>query len=38
MTLPHPFTIHVDDDILEHIRARVIAYPWHDMPADGGWI
>lgn len=37
MTLPHPFTIHVDDDILEHIRTRVIAYPWHDMPEDGGW-
>ncbi len=32
-----PFKIAVPDDTLEHIRGRVAAYPWHEMPDDGGW-
>ncbi|MEM1299680.1 MAG: epoxide hydrolase family protein [Pseudomonadota bacterium] len=34
---PRPFRIEVPDDVLEDIRARVSAFPWHEMPADGGW-
>lgn len=37
MITPTPFKIQVNDDILEHIRARVRAYPWDLMPDDGGW-
>lgn len=32
-----PFHLHVPDETLEHIRARVAAYSWHEMPDDGGW-
>jgi pimeloyl-ACP methyl ester carboxylesterase len=32
-----PFQIHFPDDTLAQIRARVAAFPWHEMPADGGW-
>jgi pimeloyl-ACP methyl ester carboxylesterase len=32
-----PFTFHVPDDMLAHIRDRVAAFPWHDMPDDAGW-
>lgn len=32
-----PFRISVPDETLEHIRARVADYPWHEMPDDGGW-
>ncbi|MEM7259833.1 MAG: epoxide hydrolase N-terminal domain-containing protein, partial [Pseudomonadota bacterium] len=32
-----PFTVAVPDDTLELIRTRVKAYPWHEMPDDGGW-
>jgi microsomal epoxide hydrolase len=32
-----PFTSHVPDDLLEHIRTRVADFPWHEMPDDGGW-
>lgn len=31
------FAIHVRDETLAAIRARVAAYPWHEMPDDGGW-
>ena len=34
---PAPFTVSVPDETLEHIRARVAAYPWHEQPDDGGW-
>ena len=32
-----PFKIHVPDKTLADIRARVAAFPWHEMPDDGGW-
>ncbi|MFT5659378.1 MAG: hypothetical protein ACI9KN_002662, partial [Gammaproteobacteria bacterium] len=32
-----PFLINISDDTLEDVRARVAAYPWHEMPNDGGW-
>lgn len=32
-----PFTVDIPDEILESIRAKVAAYPWHEMPDDGGW-
>ena len=32
-----PFKIHVPDETLADIRARVAAFPWHEMPYDGGW-
>ena len=37
MTSIRPFHVHIPDEILGHIRARVAAYPWHEMPDDGGW-
>lgn len=32
-----PFEIAVPDETLADIRARVAAFPWHEMPDDGGW-
>ncbi len=32
-----PFTISVPESMLVDIRARVAAFPWHEMPDDGGW-
>jgi len=32
-----PFNLSVPDETLADIRARVLAYPWHEMPDDGGW-
>jgi len=32
-----PFQYHVSDAVLDDIRSRVINYPWHEMPDDGGW-
>ena len=32
-----PFRLHVSDETLADIRARVADYPWHEMPDDGGW-
>ena len=32
-----PFEIAVPDETLATIRARVAAFPWHEMPDDGGW-
>jgi len=32
-----PFSVAVPDETLEYIRTRVSAYPWHEMPDDGGW-
>lgn len=32
-----PFEFHVPDEVLGTILDRVAAYPWHEMPDDGGW-
>lgn len=32
-----PFAFHVPDKTLAHIRGRIAAFPWHEMPDDGGW-
>ncbi|MEG9862215.1 MAG: epoxide hydrolase family protein [Parvularculales bacterium] len=32
-----PFEFNVPNDVLTDIRNRVAAYPWHEMPDDGGW-
>lgn len=32
-----PFELHVPDATLKDIEARVRAFPWHEMPEDGGW-
>ncbi len=37
MTSIRPFHIHVPDETLAQIRGRVAAYPWHEMPDEGGW-
>ena len=37
MTAIQPFRINVPDETLDHIRARVADYPWHEMPDDGSW-
>ena len=37
MNEPIPFTIEVADSVLSAVREKVVAYPWHEMPVDGGW-
>jgi hypothetical protein len=37
MTACQPFKIDIPDETLEMVRARVTAYPLHEMPDDGGW-
>ncbi|MGH1543449.1 MAG: epoxide hydrolase family protein [Arenicella sp.] len=37
MTFCRPFKIDIPDDTLDAIYKRVAAYPWHEMPDDGGW-
>lgn len=32
-----PFECHVPETALETIKTRVAAFPWHEMPDDGGW-
>jgi len=32
-----PFRIDIPEDTLQAVRAKVAAYPWHEMPEDGGW-
>ena len=32
-----PFKINIPDESLNAVRERVAAYPWHEMPDDGGW-
>lgn len=32
-----PFELNVPDATLRDIEARVRAFPWHEMPEDGGW-
>jgi len=31
------FSIDIPDSTIEAIREKVAAYPWHEMPDDGGW-
>ena len=37
MTNSQPFQISVSDETLDTVRKKVAAYPWHEMPDDGGW-
>ena len=37
MTGVRPFHLDVADAVLDRIRSRIAAYPWHEMPDDGGW-
>jgi microsomal epoxide hydrolase len=37
MTSIRPFHVDVPAETLDWIYHRVAAYPWHEMPADGGW-
>ena len=37
MSTIEPFEIAVTDEAIEAIKARVVAFPWHEMPSDGGW-
>jgi len=37
MTSIRPFHIDVPAETLDRIYRRVAAYPWHEMPDDGGW-
>lgn len=37
MTSIRPFSVNVPDETIDSIRARVAAFPWHEMPVDGGW-
>lgn len=37
MTASKHFTIDIPDETLDAVRAKVSAYPWHEMPDDGGW-
>lgn len=32
-----PFSVDISDEVIKGIRARVAAFPWHEMPDDGGW-
>ena len=37
MALQTPFHLTVPEETIAAIKARVAAYPWHEMPDDGGW-
>lgn len=37
MVLPQPFSLNVPEKTIAEIRTRVAAFPWHEMPDDGGW-
>ncbi len=37
MPAPVPFRVDVPDETLDRVRAKVAAFPWHEMPDDGGW-
>ena len=32
-----PFELHVPDETLDEVHRRIRTFPWHEMPADGGW-
>ena len=33
-----PFKINISNKIIEDITKKVVEYPWHEMPDDGGWV
>ncbi|MEK9612215.1 MAG: epoxide hydrolase [Alphaproteobacteria bacterium] len=35
--MPQPFSLDVPEKTIAEIRTRVAAFPWHEMPDDGGW-
>jgi len=37
MPLCQPFIVDIADETLNAVREKVAAYPWHEMPDDGGW-
>ena len=37
MVLPQPFSLDVPEKTIAEIQTRVAAFPWHEMPDDGGW-
>lgn len=37
MTPPHSFTLDVPEKTIAEIKKPVAAFPWHEMPDDGGW-
>ena len=37
MTSIKSFDFHVPDETIQAIKTRVAAFPWHEMPDDGGW-
>lgn len=37
MTAIKPFTFTVPAETVHAVKARVAAFPWHEMPDDGGW-
>ena len=37
MADPLPFQLDIPQNTIETIKSRVAAYPWHEMPDDGGW-
>ncbi len=37
MTDCRPFKINIPEESLDSIRKKVLSYPWHEMPDDGGW-
>ncbi len=37
MTTVKPFKVRISDEEIHAIKTRVAAFPWHEMPNDGGW-
>ena len=37
MVPPQPFSLDVPERTIAEIQTRVAAFPWHEMPDDGGW-
>ena len=37
MSLTAPFEVSVPRETIQAISSRVAAFPWHEMPDDGGW-
>ena len=32
-----PFKINISNKIIKDINKKVVEYPWHEMPDNGGW-
>ncbi len=32
-----PFKVSISDKVIKDIQNKIIKYPWHEMPIDGGW-